>query len=146
MCLKQCPITAPDWTLADTLAWRPIAVWHRSLDLWAVVFHLPLSVLQPQLYPSFYHIFRASWLVHWLRVRLPVQGTRVQSLVQEDPTCLGAAEPRRCNKRSPHNEKPTHGLSTHDHSMIREGPHAATTAPCSQNKPVSLKICSSSCL
>ena len=28
-----------------------------------------------------------------LRIRLPMQGTRVQSLVQEDPTCRGATGP-----------------------------------------------------
>ena len=50
----------------------------------------------------------------------PVQGTRVQSLVWEDPTCLGAAKPMHhnywtCalepvlhNKRSHCNEKPVH--------------------------------------
>ena len=29
-------------------------------------------------------------MAQWLRIRLPVQGTRVRSLVQEDPTCRGA--------------------------------------------------------
>ena len=29
----------------------------------------------------------------WLRIRLPMQGTRVQSLVQEDPTCRGSTKP-----------------------------------------------------
>ena len=32
-------------------------------------------------------------LAQWLRIRLPVQGTRVQPLVQEDPTCPGATKP-----------------------------------------------------
>ena len=31
--------------------------------------------------------FGASLVVQWLGVRLPMQGTRVQSLVWEDPTC-----------------------------------------------------------
>ena len=35
----------------------------------------------------------ASLVAQWLRVRLPVQGTRVQSLVREDPTCHGATKP-----------------------------------------------------
>ena len=34
-----------------------------------------------------------SLVVQWLRIRLPIQGTRVQSLVQEDPTCRGATKP-----------------------------------------------------
>ena len=28
-----------------------------------------------------------------LKIQLPMQGTQVRSLVQEDPTCHGAAEP-----------------------------------------------------
>ena len=34
-----------------------------------------------------------SLLAQWLRIRLPMQGTRVQALVWEDPTCLGAKKP-----------------------------------------------------
>ena len=37
----------------------------------------------------------ASLVAQWLRVRLPVQGTRAQALVQEDPVCSGATEPVR---------------------------------------------------
>ena len=36
---------------------------------------------------------RASLVAQWLGVCLPVQGTRVQALVWEDPTCRGAARP-----------------------------------------------------
>ena len=32
-------------------------------------------------------------VAQWLRVRLPMQGTRVQALVQEDPTCRRATKP-----------------------------------------------------
>ena len=35
----------------------------------------------------------ASLVAQWLRVCLPMQGTRVQALVREDPTCRGAARP-----------------------------------------------------
>ena len=31
--------------------------------------------------------FRASLVVQWLRICLPIQETRVQALVREDPTC-----------------------------------------------------------
>ena len=37
---------------------------------------------------------RASLVAQWLRIRLPVQGTRVRALVWEDPTCRGATRPR----------------------------------------------------
>ena len=38
-----------------------------------------------------YH--RASLVAQWLRIRLPTQGTQVQALVWEDPTCRGATRP-----------------------------------------------------
>ena len=36
--------------------------------------------------------FRASLMGQWLRIHLPMQGTQVQSLVREEPTCRGAAK------------------------------------------------------
>ena len=36
---------------------------------------------------------RASLVVQWLRIHLPMQGTRVQALVWEDSTCHGATKP-----------------------------------------------------
>ena len=36
---------------------------------------------------------RASLVAQWLRICLPMQGTRVRALVWEDPTCRGAAGP-----------------------------------------------------
>ena len=52
-----------------------------------------------------------------IRIRLPMQGTQVWSLVREDPTCHGTTkpmcfgsssklEPALCNKRSHYNERP----------------------------------------
>ena len=38
-----------------------------------------------------------SLVVQWLRIRLPMQGTWVRALVQEDPTCHGATKPVRHN-------------------------------------------------
>ena len=35
----------------------------------------------------------ASLVVQWLRICLPMQGTRVRALVWEDPTCHGATRP-----------------------------------------------------
>ena len=36
---------------------------------------------------------RASLVAQWLRICLPMQGTRVRALVWEDPTCHGATKP-----------------------------------------------------
>ena len=38
-----------------------------------------------------------SLVVQWLRIRLPMQGTRIRALVREDPTCRRAAKPVRHN-------------------------------------------------
>ena len=35
----------------------------------------------------------ASLVAQWLRICLPMQGTRVRALVWEDPTCRGATNP-----------------------------------------------------
>ena len=42
-------------------------------------------------------IHRASLVAQWFRVCLPMQGTQVQALVREDPTCRGATGPVRHN-------------------------------------------------
>ena len=34
-----------------------------------------------------------SLVAHWLRMHLPMQGTRVRALVWEDPTCRRATKP-----------------------------------------------------
>ena len=38
-----------------------------------------------------------SLVAQWLRIRLPTQGTWVQALAREDPTCRGATNPVRHN-------------------------------------------------
>ena len=62
----------------------------------------------------------ASLVAQWLRVCLPMQGTRVRALVWEDPACHGATGPvshnyRACasgallrNKRNRDSERPAH--------------------------------------
>ena len=37
--------------------------------------------------------FWASPVAQWLRIHLPMQGTRVRALVWEDPTCHAATKP-----------------------------------------------------
>ena len=36
---------------------------------------------------------QASLVAQWLRIHLPMQGTRVRALVQGNPTCHGATKP-----------------------------------------------------
>ena len=42
-------------------------------------------------------LLRVSLVVQCLRIRLPMQGTQVRALVQEDPTCCRATKPMRHN-------------------------------------------------
>ena len=41
--------------------------------------------------------FWTSLVAEWLRIHLPMQGTQVRALVQEDPTGCGATKPVRHN-------------------------------------------------
>ena len=43
--------------------------------------------------PYFKTYYRASLVAQWLRICLPMQGTRVRALFWEDPTCRGATRP-----------------------------------------------------
>ena len=97
--------------------------------------------------------FGTSPVAQWLRIHLPMQGTQVQSLVWEDPTCRGATkpmchncwahvpqllkpaplEPMLCNKRSHHNEKPAHhNKESTPLAATRESPCTATKTQRSQ--------------
>ena len=42
-------------------------------------------------------VIGTSLMAQWIRIHRPMQGTRIQSLVQEDPTCRGATKPVRHN-------------------------------------------------
>ena len=43
--------------------------------------------------PSIKITIGTSLVAQWIRIFLPMQGTRVQGLVREDPTCRGTAKP-----------------------------------------------------
>ena len=53
--------------------------------------HFPISELAIKLYRG------TSLVAQWLRIHLPMQGTRVRSLVRDDPTCHRATKPVRHN-------------------------------------------------
>ena len=50
----------------------------------------------------------ASLVAQWLRICLPMQGTRVRALVWEDPTCHGATKPVSHNYWACAPEPPNH--------------------------------------
>ena len=54
-----------------------------------------------------------SLVAQWLRIHLPMQGTRVRALLRENPTCGGATKPALLepvlrNESRHRNEKPMH--------------------------------------
>ena len=74
-----------------------------QLHFYVLILYLD-SVYQISLYCIFVYLiyfvlfllksyYGASLVVQWLRIRLPMQGTRVRALVWEDPTCRGATGP-----------------------------------------------------
>ena len=72
---------------------------------------------------------RTSLVAQWLRIHLPMQGTQVQSLVWEDPTCCGATKPMSHNywARTPQLLKPTSSRARVPQLLSL---HAATTEAC----------------
>ena len=72
-----------------------------TFDVWSISwlkFKLEISWdgISSHMYCS--TIFLKSWswvflVAQWIRICLPMQGTRVRSLVWEDPTCRGATRP-----------------------------------------------------
>ena len=68
------------------------------IDMWEhiILFSLLLNMLENFHMLTYYfkqQHARASLVTQWLRVCLPMQGTRVRALVWEDPTCRGATRP-----------------------------------------------------
>ena len=84
-CWWECKLVQPLWKTV----WRFL----RKLKI-----ELPYDLAIPLLgiYPDKTIIqkgIRASLVAQWLRICLPMQGTRVRALVWEDPTCRGATKP-----------------------------------------------------
>ena len=62
---------------------------------------------------------RTSLMAQWLRIRLPMQGTRVRTLVQEDPTCRGATKPVRHNSWACALEPASHNYWAHEPQLLK---------------------------
>ena len=55
--------------------------------------HICLYCVNCVTVPLAFSYIVASLVAKWLRIHLPMQGTRVRALVREDPTCRGATKP-----------------------------------------------------
>ena len=67
------------------VVWVPVVDPHDHVAAWELWLQQLPSIKREDL--------RASLVAQWLRICLPMQGTRVRALVWEDPTCRGAAGP-----------------------------------------------------
>ena len=65
-----------------------------SLSRASIFFTTPLTKRKPGAKST---RLGTSLVGQWLRICLPMQGTPVRALVQEDPTCHGATQPLRHN-------------------------------------------------
>ena len=72
----------------------------KQIPLWATASFIFTKILlstlkrnQKSLLLGSFNLCRTSLVVQWLRICLPMQGTQVPSLVQEDPTCHVATKP-----------------------------------------------------
>ena len=68
--------------LSCAVAWH-----HCRKQRYVYVITSPMKICR------FRSILGTPLVAQWLRIRLPVQGTRVRALVWEDPTCRGATKP-----------------------------------------------------
>ena len=72
----------------------------------------------------------ASLVAQWLRICLPMQGTRVRALAREDPTCRGATKPVHHNYWAWAPEPASHNYWAHVPQLMKP----ARLEPMFQNK------------
>ena len=76
----------PPQDLPSSTASESLEISLSSAPLWGSQIILAILAIQECLVGT-------SLVVQWLRIRLPMQGTRLRSLVWEDATCRGATKP-----------------------------------------------------
>lgn len=76
-------------SLKDLTTWRPLVISIRPI----LVDHWAEKVLLEWIQERAGRL-GTSLAVQWIKICLPMQGTRVGSLVREDSTCQGATKPR----------------------------------------------------
>ena len=81
---------------------------------------------------------RASLVVQWLRIYLPMQGTRVRALFWEDPTCHGATKPACHNYWACAVEPTSHSCWAYMPQLLKPVPRARALQ---QEKPRQWEAC-----
>ena len=70
-----------------------VSTYVKLIKLYTLVMYSSLCANYTSIKLLFKKRKRASLIVQWLRIRLPMQGTRVRAVVWEDPTCRRAMKP-----------------------------------------------------
>ena len=79
----------------DVPAWTTDYLGHIcfTVDMQLLLLVATTKCLLSLILSGFKQILWASLVAQWLRICLPMQGTRVRALVWEDPTCRRATKP-----------------------------------------------------
>ena len=80
---------------------------------------LKFWVIRNFLMPFKNKVCGTSLVAQWLRIRLPMQGTRVRALVREDPTCCGATKPMSHNYWACALEPASHNYWAHVPQLLK---------------------------
>ena len=89
---------------------QPWILWHCSTYHWKTSMYMWIHAVQTRVVSMINYtvgqysqlgfvksLLRTSVVAQWLRIHLPMQGTRIRALLWEDPTCCGATKPVRHN-------------------------------------------------
>ena len=90
----------------------PYPFQHLLVSVWV---QGSLSVFR---YNQYFNLW-ASPVAQWLRIRLPMQGTRVRALVREDPTCSRATKPMHHNYWACALEPTSHNYWAHVPQLLK---------------------------
>ena len=89
---KKKKVTSADlWLGIHSQQLKEASSWPERIQFWKITNQVLATEVSPCI--LIYLFEGASLVAQWLRICLPMQGTRVRALVWEDPTCLGAVRP-----------------------------------------------------
>ena len=100
--------------MMEALVWK-----NTCIPMFIAALFTVASIWEQPKCPSRKRWIRASLVVQWLRIRLPMQATRVWSLVWEEPTCRGETKPVRHNYGACTLEIPSHNYWAHVPQLLK---------------------------
>ena len=102
----------------------PVFFLHYTYNKLSVFYLLVYLLLSDSPLGCKLHELGPSLVAQWLKIRLPMQGTWVRALVQEDPTCHRATKPLRHNYWACTLEPASHNYWAHVPQLLKPVPRA----------------------